>query len=566
MFHPEPRKGAFRSSGGWCAPAAGSREDVMKKFALITLAIGIGVWAQQPPAPQPKARAMALDIGNVPTAADMYCSGFIASDHISEGRYVAAGWNSPYQTRFAAQADYIYIHGKDMKEGDRLQILRRVRDPNRYEFYSGQHSAVSSAGEPYFELGIVRVIDVQKNTAIVVPELACSDFVPGDIAVPFVEREAPKFRKVSLDRFAPPNGKTTGRIIMGADFVGYVGTKDKVYLNIGSDKGIKVGDYLRATRTYSYTYHDPEAGLAMKASAYEDTQKSPPQLSMGELSTLPRRTLGDMMVLNVHKHSATAMILTALDAIQVGDGVELMDVENAPEIQPVRPASAAPPAPVPGVPISGGDITTAQPPRITCTASPATIRVGETSLITCDATSPDNRPVSIAFVANGGRLSSSRNQATLDTTDTGPGPITVRATAIDDRQLNATAVTTVNVEAAALPAPTAQKLSDLEFKPNSAYVDNRSKAILDDVALKMQQDPQSTVVLTGSTEELEPPRLAEQRADNAKTYLTKSKGIDPARIQAKGAGPTGRKVEIIALPAGVPAQEQPQPPQPPKQE
>lgn len=540
----------------------------MNKVVLMMLALGFGVCAQQAgqaqATPQQKAHAVALDIGNAPTNADMYCSGYITTDHISEKRYVAAGWNSPDQTRFAALADYIYIHGKDMKEGDRLQILRHVRDPNRYEFYRGQHAAVSNAGEPYFELGIVRVIDVQRETAIAVPELACSDIVPGDLAVPFEEHEAPKFRKVSLDRFAPPNGKTTGRIIMANDFAGYVGTKDKVFLNIGSSKGLKVGDYLRATRTYSYTYHDPEAGLSLKASAYEDTQKSPPHLPMGDLSSLPRRTLGDMMVLSVHKHSATAMILTALEGIQVGDGVELMDVENAPEVEPVRPVSAAPSAPLP-VPT---DITTARPPQITCSASPATIRVGETSLITCEATSPDNRPLSIAFVSNGGKLSSSHNQATLDTTDTGAGPISVRATAIDDRQLNATAVTTVNVEAAALPTPTAQKLSDLEFKRNSAYVDNRSKAILDDVALKMQQDPQSTLVLTGSTEELEPPRLAQQRADNTKTYLTKSKGIDPARIQTKGAGPTGRTVEMISLPAGapMPGQEQPQPPQPPKPE
>jgi outer membrane protein OmpA-like peptidoglycan-associated protein len=546
----------------------------MNKVVLMMLALGFGVIAQ-PAAhaqstPQQKAHAQALDIGNAPTNADMYCSGFITKDHISEKRFVAGGWNSPDQTRFAAIADYIYIHGKDMKEGDRLEIIRHVKDPNRYEFFRGQHAAVDNAGEPYFEEGIVRVIDVQKNTAIAVTELACTNFVPGDLAIPYEEREAPKFRKVSLDRFAPPNGKTTGRIIMANDFAGYVGTKDKVFLSIGSNKGIKVGDYLRATRTYSYTYHDPEAGLSLKASAYEDTQKSPPQLSMGELSSLPRITLGDMMVLSVHKHSATAMILTALESIEVGDSVELMDVENAPEVEPVRPASATPPAPVTGVPVPT-DLTTARPPQITCSASPATIRVGETSLITCEATSPDNRPLSIAFVSNGGKLSSSHNQATLDTTDAGPGPISVRATAIDDRQLNATAVTTVNVEAAALPAPTTQKLSDLEFKPNSAYVNNRSKAILDDVALKMQQDPQSTLVLTGSTEELEPPRLAQQRADNAKTYLTKSKGIDPARIQTKGAGPTGRTVEIISVPAGaqMPGQEQPpkpEAPQPPKPE
>jgi outer membrane protein OmpA-like peptidoglycan-associated protein len=252
-----------------------------------------------------------------------------------------------------------------------------------------------------------------------------------------------------------------------------------------------------------------------------------------------------MVVLQVHKKSATAMILTAFEDIRVGDAVELMDVADAPELQPVKPASATQPGAAPAEAAAEP-----QPPRITCTATPATVRVGESAMITCDAVSPDNHPLSIAFVANGGKLSANRNQATLDTSETGPGPISVRATAIDDRQLNATATTLVNVEAATPPPPTAQKLSELEFKPNSAYVDNRSKAILDDVALKMQQDPGSSVVLTGAAEEKEPARLANQRAQNAMDYLTKSKGIDGQRIQTKVGGEAARKVEIMALPAG----------------
>jgi outer membrane protein OmpA-like peptidoglycan-associated protein len=301
--------------------------------------------------------------------------------------------------------------------------------------------------------------------------------------------------------------------------------------------------------------------MSLKASAVEDTQANRYQhISGDQLASLPRRTLGDMVVLNVHKKSATAMILTALEDIHVGDGVELMDVSDAPEIKPVLPASSTNPAP------PAAD-TAMNPPHISCSASPATVRVGETAGISCEATSPDNRPISIAFVANGGKLSSNRNQATLDTSETGPGPIAVRATAFDDRQLSATAVTTVNVEAPTPPAPTAQQLQELDFKPNSAYVDNRSKAILDDVALKMQQDPTSTVVLSGSTESPEPPRLANQRAENAKTYLTKSKGIDGQRIQTKTGAATGRKVEVTALPAGATAPTTPtsQTPEPPKE-
>lgn len=535
----------------------------MTKLRALILFFAACVAAQQLQASQNSS----LNMGNTPTPADLYCSGFITTQHVPDSRFVMAGYNSPDQTRFAGPVDTVFIHGKDLKEGERYEILRHVKDPNHYEFYPGEQAAIHNAGEPYFEIGYVRIIEVQNQTGIAKPELSCSDIVPGDIAVPFEERQAPSFRAVTLKRFAPPNGKTQGRIIMANDFDSFVGSKYKVYLNIGSDKGIKVGDYLRVTRTYSHTYHDSDAGLALKASAVEDTQADHYHLSSDELASLPRRTLGDMVVLTVHKKSATAMILTALEDIRVGDSVELMDVSSAPEVKPVTPASLETPPPA--------EPTAMNPPTISCTASPSTVRVGETAGISCEASSPDKRPISIAFVSNGGKLSASRNQATLDTTDTGPGPIAVRATAFDDRQLSAVAVTTVNVEAPTPPAPTAQKLTQLEFKPNSAYVDNRSKAILDDVALKMQQDPTSTVVLSGNTQDPEPPRLAGQRADNAKTYLTKSKGIDGERIKTQAGAGMGRTVDITAVPAGAtippatpaaqqPPQEQPQPQQPPQ--
>ena len=514
--------------------------------------------AQGQPTPQISVSGLKA-IGNTPTPQDMYCSGFITTDKVPDHHYVAGGWNSPDQTRYAAAIDYVYIKGRDMKEGDRFQMVRPVKDPNHYELYAGQRAAVRDAGETYFELGYVRVIGVQRDVAIAVPELSCADIVPGDLAIPFVERPVPVFKKVSLDRFAPPNGKTTGRIILANEFDSYIGSHYKVYLNIGTDKGLKVGDYLRATRTYSYSYHDPEAGLSLKASAVEDTQKYPYNPA-SDVGSLPRRTLGDMIVLQVYRKSATAMVMDALEDIRVGDGVELMDVSEAPAIAPVTPASITPP----GAPNAENALPA--PPRIACSASPATVRVGESSTITCDASSPDNHPISITFVANGGKLSSSKNQATLDTSDTGAGPIAVRATAFDDRNLSAAAVTTVTVEAPPSAAPNAQKLSELDFKPNSTYVDNRSKAALDDVALKMQQDPGSTAVLTGESQPPEPASMANQRAQNAMDYLTKSKGIDPNRIQVKTGTEPGRKVDVWTVPAGATLpQQQPQQLQQPQQ-
>ncbi|HEV2990720.1 MAG TPA: OmpA family protein [Candidatus Angelobacter sp.] len=506
---------------------------------LVVFGFGQGIQPSRPQGVQ-VAKPGQNQPATVPTLSDIYCAGFVTNEKVPENHYVVGGWMTPDQTKYASLKDWIYVYGSGLKEGDRLQLIRHVQDPNHYEGYKGQKSIVKSYGETYFERGYARVVNVQRNVGIAQIELACGETIPGDIAIPFVEREKPVLRNIALDRFALPNGKPTGRIILANEFDIFVGSKYKVYLSIGADKGLKVGDYLRATRTYDYTYHDFEAGLSAKATYGEDTMhKKSPKTSKEIIKQLPRRTLGDMVVLQVHPRTATAMIVTAFEDIHVGDGVEVMDPSEAPASEPAAEAPAeAAPAAAPNAPV------------ISCTATPNSVRVGESATISCNASSPDNRPVTIRFSSNGGRLTPGNNRATLDTTDAGAGPIAVRATATDDRDVSSFAVSTVNVEPAPAPLPTAQRLSQLEFKPNSAYVDNRAKAVLDDVALKAQQEPRSTVLLSGSADEKEAPRLANQRAQNAMNYLTKSKGIDSSRIQVKTNSQPGRIVDVWSVPPG----------------
>src|SRR5215472_13090617 len=250
----------------------------MKRIGLALLALSAFAFAQGTGTPSGPAVRGLVAVSNTPTPNDMYCSGFITTQAVPESTYVAAGWNSPDQTHYAGASDFVYIYGASgYKAGDKLQILRKVKNPNHWEAYRGEKSAIGSVGQPYFERGYVRVLEVQKNIAITVPELSCGDFVPGDLAIPLVEREKPVFRSVTLDRFAVPNGKPTGRIVMANEFDSVVGSTQKVYLNIGEDKGLKVGDYLRATRTYAYSYHDREMGLSVKARNTEETQKNPPR-------------------------------------------------------------------------------------------------------------------------------------------------------------------------------------------------------------------------------------------------------------------------------------------------
>ncbi len=193
------------------------------------------------------------------------------------------------------------------------------------------------------------------------------------------------------------------------------------------------------------------------------------------------------------------------------------------------------------------------PPTVSCAANPATVQAGTPATITATGQSPDNRPLTYNFTASGGRIAPNGAQATLDTAGASAGPITVNCTATDDRGLSASNATTVNVEVPP-PPPTASKLNEIQFKNPRlpARVDNEAKAILDDVALRLQREPDAKAVVIGNNEagEKNGQRIAEERAVNTKAYLTQEKGIDPSRIEVRTGSAGNRTAEIYLIPAG----------------
>lgn len=467
-----------------------------------------------------------------PTYADVNCAGFVTSDKLPESLTIAGGWETPHATKFADR-DYVYLTGGAVQVGNLYTVLRHLQDPNKWEAFKGQHAAIAAAGEPFAEIGHVRVVAVRgQNVGVAQVEYSCEPIVRGDFVVPFTEKAMVTVPKTILfDRFAAPDGKAIGRIVLGKDFDQYLGTGKKAYVNIGADKGIKVGDYMRAVRNYADAYNTEVDSLSFKASDAEDTQKNAHTFPNGRLGELPRQALGEAVVLSVHPHSSTIMFTTSINDVNVGDHVELMD-------GPLLP----PPPPPPPM----------NPPTLSCAASPVSVRKGESSTITCDVASPDNHQVSLSFSSSSGRVTPRDNTALLDTGTADPGQVTVVATATDDRNLTSTAQTVVNVAGAA--GPPAATNNEVQFKKNSAYVDNKAKAILDGVALNMQQQADSNAVVIGmpDSDSKAGAKLAMKRAENVKTYLTKSKGIDPKRIQTKVGTKTNGKAEVWVVPAGAP--------------
>ena len=193
------------------------------------------------------------------------------------------------------------------------------------------------------------------------------------------------------------------------------------------------------------------------------------------------------------------------------------------------------------------------PPTITCSSSATTVRAGEPVTFTCTTQNPDNRPLSYDWTASGGKLTPNQTSATLDTTGAPAGPINVATKVSDDRGLSASTSNTVNVEVPP-PPPQAANINQIVFKAKSARVDNTAKAILDDVALRLQRDADAKAVIVGfwdpATEKRNGENLAAERAVNAKTYLATEKGIDPARVEVRTGTAGGTRAEIWMVPAG----------------
>jgi outer membrane protein OmpA-like peptidoglycan-associated protein len=86
--------------------------------------------------------------------------------------------------------------------------------------------------------------------------------------------------------------------------------------------------------------------------------------------------------------------------------------------------------------------------------------------------------------------------------------------------------------------PQELRTDEIHFEPGSARLTNIAKAILDDVALRMKQEPSSTAVVIGYTDDREAtgPQadLDRRRAEAVRDYLVTRHGIDPARISVEG--------------------------------
>jgi len=74
-----------------------------------------------------------------------------------------------------------------------------------------------------------------------------------------------------------------------------------------------------------------------------------------------------------------------------------------------------------------------EPPTISCSASPSTVKPGDTSTVTAAGVSPQSRPLTYSYAAVAGSISGSGATATFNSTGAPTGSVGITCNVTDDR-------------------------------------------------------------------------------------------------------------------------------------
>jgi hypothetical protein len=257
-----------------------------------------------------------------PDASSVYCSGFFTDQRVPDEVRLVSGEQSNYKIIYE-RGDYVHINrgtNQGVKEGDRYMVFRPQGDPLDVRWFKWQSKLMKAMGTPYVDAGQIRVVKAQPNVSVAEVTFSCDYIRRGDIIRPFEERRVASFKEsAKFDHFAPVSGKPVAMVVAGKDFHNASGQNDAIYVNLGTNQGVKVGDYFRVFR-----YQGSLAETAPQTKGYQYALYgfgSAPKKY--EWNDLPRELLGEGIVLSASRNSSTVMITYSSSEIYAGDYVEL---------------------------------------------------------------------------------------------------------------------------------------------------------------------------------------------------------------------------------------------------
>ncbi len=242
------------------------------------------------------------------------------------------------------QNNFVYINAganKGVQVGDMLSVVRpRGQVKTRW-------TRKGSLGFYTQEVGAVEVVRVKPEVSVARIKTSCDAFLLGDLVQPMQVRIAPEYtQRPAMDLFADPSGKAVGRLFMARDNAEALTRDYIVYIDLGAEDNVQVGDYLTifrplgdgnpyfgdwgesvSARDEGFQSFEYRGGRFSNQAARKsgDTAKGKVVTTKAAKNDRPkiRKIVGEMVILNVKERTATAVITRTAQEIHTGDWVEV---------------------------------------------------------------------------------------------------------------------------------------------------------------------------------------------------------------------------------------------------
>jgi len=328
------------------------------RFASLTLLIFFSLHhaeAQTPAraAGQQPERRVALDTFPAQTtatvkSAEARCGGFIEYAP-RDYRLEVVGAEQEQEQRIYAQGDYVFINaGTDvsLRPGQEFAVIRP-----RGQFKSQFSRKDGFLGVYTQEVARLRLTEVRERTSVALITTSCESVLTGDQLRGSYSAIAPALRpEAQLAQFIDPEtGKQQGRIVLARDGREALSRSQIVFIDLGAEDNVKAGDFLTIYRPIGKgnitRFRDTEIAVSSSEGFESDVFKGgkysnqaqrakrpnntgvfgAPTVKTPEIRdrrpALPRKVVGEIVITDVQRRTATAVITRVAQEIHTGDYV-----------------------------------------------------------------------------------------------------------------------------------------------------------------------------------------------------------------------------------------------------
>lgn len=210
---------------------------------------------------------------------DMYCTFLIWQNKFPDLRII--GSEREDERAMMVDSDTFYIN-KGREEGIEIGQMFLALDIGE---------KIGNLGFLSQKKGKVRVIRLEDHMSVAKVEKACGDVRIGNYLIPYEELTPVIGKDLGYDNNLKPGESLEGKVIfLDTDF-NIVASGHWALINIGQDQGLKVGQQMTIFR-----------------------KKKP---------NFPREAIGNLVVIDVQKNTATVKILSCREAVEKGDIVQV---------------------------------------------------------------------------------------------------------------------------------------------------------------------------------------------------------------------------------------------------